>query len=118
MLTGVGTEPVYLAAGASDLRKGIDGFASMVQINFELDPFSPSLFVFCNKRRNRLKILRWSNNGFWLYMRRLEDGKFEWPKDSSQKTVKIRARELGWLLEGMDINQPKAHKELNLEAAV
>jgi len=118
MLTGIGYDPVYLAAGASDLRKGIDGLAATVQISFGMDPFSPSLFVFCNKSRDRLKILRWQNNGFWLYTRRLEEGKFEWPKDARQKTIKIKERELGWLLEGMEITQPKAHREVKLEAAL
>ena len=118
MLTGVGSETVYLAAGATDLRKSIDGLAAIVQLNFNLDPFSPSLFVFCNKSRTRLKILRWCRNGFWLYIRRLEEGKFEWPRHAREKTIAIGARELGWLLEGMDINQPKAHKGVKLEAAL
>ena len=76
MLTGVGNEKVYLAAGFTDLRKSIDGLAAIVQISFKLDPFSENLFVFCNKNRDRLKILRWEYNGFWLYLRRLEQGKF------------------------------------------
>jgi transposase len=118
MLTGVGAEPVYLAAGATDLRKSILGLAAIVKLNLNLDPFSPSLFVFCNKRRDLLKILRWQRNGFWLYIRRLEEGKFEWPRDTRQKAAKVGARELGWLLEGLDIEQRKAHKELRLEAVI
>ena len=58
---------VYLAAGATDLRNNIDGLALMVEKKFRLDVFSDSLFVFCNRKRNKIKILYWDKNGFWLY---------------------------------------------------
>ena len=70
---------VYLACGSTDLRKSIDGLAVLVKEGFELDPFSACLFVFCNRKRDKLKIIQWEHNGFWLYYRRLEKGKFEWP---------------------------------------
>jgi len=63
----------------SDLRKSIDSLAVLVKEGFALVPFSSSLFVFRNRQRNQLKILRWDHNGFWLYYRRLERGKFQWP---------------------------------------
>ena len=62
---------VYLACGSTDLRKSIDGLAALVSHTFELDLFGNSLFVFCNKGRDKLKILYWDHNGFWLYYRRL-----------------------------------------------
>lgn len=65
---------VYLAIGSTDMRKSINGLAAIVQESFELNPFSNSLFVFCNKSRNKLKILHWQHNGFWLHYRRLERG--------------------------------------------
>lgn len=68
---------VYLAAGSTDMRKSIDGLAAIVQESFKLDPFSSSLFVFCNKSRNKIKILQWEHNGFWLHYRRLEKGIFQ-----------------------------------------
>ncbi|GAC42876.1 IS66 family insertion sequence element accessory protein TnpB [Paenibacillus popilliae] len=71
--------PVYLACGATDMRKSIDGLAAMVQEQFGLNPFSLALFVFCNRRRDKLKILHWDHAGFWLYYRRLERGSFQWP---------------------------------------
>ena len=67
MLGSTSVERVYLACGTTDLRKSIDGLAVIVQECFNLDPFSPSLFVFCNRKRDKLKILHWENNGFWLY---------------------------------------------------
>ncbi|WP_368494306.1 IS66 family insertion sequence element accessory protein TnpB [Bacillus toyonensis] len=62
-------EKVYLAQGATDLRKSIDGLTAIVNEEFELDPFSPCLFVFCNRSRDKLKILVWEHNGFWLHYR-------------------------------------------------
>lgn len=105
---------VYLAAGATDLRKSIDGLAILVQMSFKLDPFEDGIFVFCNNQKDKLKILFWDKNGFWLYYRRLERGRFKWPtvRDGS-KTVHITERELSWLLDGLDITQPRAHKSVN-----
>ena len=69
----------YLAAGHTDMRKSIDGLAVLVKEGFNLDPFLPCLYVFCNRKRDKLKILKGEHNGFWLYYRRLEKGKFKWP---------------------------------------
>lgn len=65
---------VYLAIGVTDLRKSIDGLAVLVTESFNLDPFSRSLFVFCNRKRDKIKILEWDVNGFWLHYKRLEKG--------------------------------------------
>ena len=72
---------------------------------------SSSLFVFCSKDRTRLKILLWENCGFWLYYRRLEKGKFDWPQGNNQVTA-ITRRELRWLLDGLPIKQRHAHPEV------
>lgn len=76
MILDVSAAQVYLACGSTDMRKSIDGLAVLVKESFQLDPFSNALFVFCNRNRDKLKILYWENNGFWLYYRRLERGKF------------------------------------------
>lgn len=112
MLNIIGNNNVYLACGSTDMRNSIDGLAAIVQISFSLDPLSSCLFVFCNKNRDKIKILQWENNGFWLYYRRLEKGKFQWPKDNCRNTIKIGIRELGWLLDGLSLNQKQAHKKL------
>ncbi|NMA66389.1 MAG: IS66 family insertion sequence element accessory protein TnpB [Clostridiaceae bacterium] len=75
MINEISNRQVYLASGSTDLRKSIDGLAVLVKESFELDPFSPCLFVFCNKKRDKIKILQWEHNGFWLHYRRLEKGK-------------------------------------------
>ncbi|MWC29882.1 IS66 family insertion sequence element accessory protein TnpB [Paenibacillus sp. MMS18-CY102] len=98
MLTLSNTQRVYLACGSTNLRKSIDGLAAIVQEGFGLDPFSTCLFVFCNRERNKLKILYWEHNGFWLFYRRLERGTFQWPIGSSDP-VAVSNRELRWLLD-------------------
>ena len=101
---------VYLAPGTTDMRKSIDGLAMIVSELLELDPFSESLFVFCNRGRNKLKILHWQTNGFWLYYRRLEKGRFKWPATGSpDEAVSITRRELNWLLDGLPLRQKAAH---------
>lgn len=69
MLSGHIPSRVYLACGYTDMRKSIDGLAAMVSFTFKLDVFGDSLFVFCNRARNKIKILYWDTNGFWLVRR-------------------------------------------------
>jgi transposase len=117
MLSLVSASPVYLACGVTDIRKSIDGLAAIVQEQFALDPFSSSLFVFCNRRRDKLKILHWDTNGFWLYYRRLEQGTFEWPADGTAPLC-LTQRELRWLLDGLSLTQMQAHPRLSPEVAI
>ncbi len=109
MLTSLDGAAVFLACGKTDLRKSIDGLAALVSQDFELDLFSNSLFVFCNRDRDKLKILFWDYNGFWLYYRRLERGRFRWPTRSSTQTIAISRRQLQWLLDGLTLEQRQAH---------
>lgn len=103
---------VYLACGSTDMRKSMDGLAALVQQGFAIDPFSPSIFVFCNRYRDKLKILQWEHNGFWLHYRRLEKGKFEWPSGKGTDTITIDSRQLRWLLDGLSLTQKQAHPEV------
>jgi len=112
MLSRNASVKVYIACGSTDMRKQINGLAAIVQECFSLDPFSSCMFAFCNKNRNIVKILQWENNGFWLYIRRLEKGKFSWPKKNSTQTVKVGYRELNWLLDGLSLEQKQAHKKV------
>jgi transposase len=104
---------VYLAVGATDMRKQIDGLAALVADVLEQDPFCESLFVFCNARRDKLKILYWHHNGFWLWYRRLERERFRWPQaEGAAASMEISARELRWLLEGLDIARVEGHRKV------
>lgn len=93
---------VYLACGQTDMRKSINGLTGIIQNSFQLDPFSNALFVFCNRKRDRLKILEWDGDGFWLYFKRLEKGHFRWPTAESA-TMVLTSDELSTLLSGTRI---------------
>ena len=106
-----GAEKVYIACGYTDLRKGIDGLATLVQRQFHLDPFSNTLFLFCGRRKDRIKALYWEGNGFVLLYKRLESGSFQWPRNG-EEVRKLTAQQYRWLMEGLQIDQPKAHKPM------
>jgi transposase len=95
-----GVKPVYLCCGHTDMRKQINGLMVLVKNSFTLDPFTEALFVFCNRERNRIKILEWDTDGFWLYFKRLERGRFRWPDESanSEKTMRLTGEELSCLI--------------------
>lgn len=118
MIGSTRIDQVYLAQGSTDLRKSIDGLAALVKEEFDLDPFSQSLFVFCNRNRDKLKILHWDHNGFWLYYRRLERGKFEWPADNEKTPLKVTRRQLRWLLDGLPLEQRHAHSEVTARTVI
>ena len=102
---------VYLALGATDMRKAINGLSMLVEGTLKLDPFCGHLFVFCNRGRRILKILYWDRNGFCLWQKRLEQERFRWP-ESAQQVVEIGVRELQWLLEGLDLRRVQPHRSL------
>jgi transposase len=105
-------DQVYLALGSTDLRKSIDGLSLIVLENFKLDPFSRNLYVFCNKKRDKIKILEWDTSGFWLHYKRLEKDKFKWPDDSNGTHMAIDERSFRWLLDGLTIKDNHAHKPI------
>ena len=103
---------VFLACGDTDMRKSINGLSFLVQNSFELDPFEKALFVFCNKQRNRLKILTWDDNGFWLHLKRLERGRFKWPKVGDDATMTLTTEELWNLIQSPGIEQKLRRTEV------
>jgi len=107
-----GAEKVYIACGYTDLRCGIDGLAGIVQQQFQLDPFTNTLFLFCGRRRDRIKALYWEGNGFVLLYKRLESGSFQWPRNEAESR-ELTPQQYRWLMEGLQIDQPKAHKAVS-----
>lgn len=96
----------YIVCGYTDLRRGVDGLAGIIKQNYGLDPCSGSLFLFCGRRRDRLKALLWEEDGFLLMYKRLDNGGFQWPR--SQSEVKLLTNEqYVWLMQGLSIQQPK-----------
>lgn len=102
---------VYLACGYTDLRKSIDGLSYLVSQNFKLNPTEPALFLFCGRRRDRIKALLWQDDGFLLMYKRLENGRFQWPR-KPQDVLEISEQQYRWLMEGLAIEQPKALKKI------
>ena len=96
-----GTKKVYLACGYTDLRRGIDGLATIVEQQFQLDPCTDALFLFCGRRTDRIKVL----------YKRLEKGKFQWPR-SENEALSITPQQYRWLMEGLNIQQPKANRKI------
>lgn len=96
---------VYLASRHADMRKGVDGLFALVSQQLQLDAFSPSLFVFYSRRRNRVKILWWAENGFVVYYKRLERCTFPIPDfDCEQNYISLSATDLAMLLDGVEIS--------------
>lgn len=102
---------VYLSCDYVDMRKSINGLAAVVQGTFELDPFQGALFVFCNKDKNKIKVLHWDKDGFALYYKRRERGRFCWPTLSAQNsTVDVTMDDLNRLLDGLLMEKFIPHK--------
>lgn len=102
---------MYLAVGTTDMRKQINGLSILVQESMELDPFSGSIYVFCNRQRSIVKAIYWDRNGFCLWQKRLEKERFRWP-DTEDEVVRISSRQLRWLLDGLEFVQGNAHGQL------
>ena len=129
---------VYLHREAVDFRKSINGLAALVEQGLALDPFAAALYVFRNQRRDRIKILGWERNGYWLCMKRLEADRFIWPRQPVQQmrqptqqqpvqqqpmaqlqraqpqeteVIEMTVEQLHWLLAGVDVEALRGHRE-------
>ena len=100
----------YLVTGYTDLRRSIDGLAMIIQGQLRLDPFSSALFLFCGRRRDRIKGLLWERDGFLLLYKRLDNGQFQWPRNETEAKL-LTPQQTRWLLEGLTIDQPKAIRD-------
>jgi transposase len=104
---------IYIACGATDLRKSVDGLCGIIRDEFKLDPFENCLFMFCNGSRNRMKALSWDRNGFCLYYKRLDGqgARYAWPKEG-EGPRSIGMEQLKKLLEGMSIDPPRGFGDI------
>jgi len=109
---------VYLCVAPVDFRKSITGLSLLVEAGLGLDPFAPTLYVFINRRRDKLKILYWDKNGFCLWYKRLEQQRFKWPRAVTCATVTLNGEELNWLLDGFDVWRDTPHKKLHFDSAM
>jgi transposase len=100
---------VYLHRPTIDFRMGINGLAVLVEQGLALNPFAAAVYVFSNRKRNRVKILGWDRNGFWLLMKRLEQDRFMWPDEATVPSVTVE--QLHWLLDGIDLAVTQRHPQ-------
>jgi len=99
---------IYLAAGATDMRKGFDGLFGLARDRLDGEPLSGHLYIFANARRNRLKVLYWDGSGLWVCAKRLEQGRFRWPEAAGgEAKVVLSHEELALLLGGIDLARTK-----------
>lgn len=105
LLKNIPADEIFIVCGYTDMRKSIDGLALIVKTKLEINPCSKGkLFLFCGKKRDRLKALLWEPTGFLLLYKRLENGSFKWPMDKVQAR-KLNPMQLSWLLQGISIDQ-------------
>ena len=104
---------VFLHREAVDGRKSINGLALLVEQRLGLVPFAQVAYVFSNRRRDRIKILLWDRNGFWLLIKRLEVDRFKWPKESD--LVELSVEQLHWLLDGINLAAMQPHPARNYQ---
>lgn len=111
MLSGLAMGRVFLAAGATDMRKSFNGLSGIVRSRLGSNPLSGDLFVFCNGDRTRLKVLYFDTSGLWVFAKRLERGTFAWPRvDESRVRIELRYEELLLLLNGIEASELRERK--------
>ena len=109
---------IYIAYGATDFRKQIPSLCAEVKTRFNLNPYKNVAFIFCNKKRNSIKVLCYDKNGFILAQKTLlnaEKMKFQWPRNSKEMK-NISKKQLDWLLPGLKIEQEKSFKEYDINS--
>ncbi len=115
MLSILADTKIFLSVAPTDMRKGFDGLQGLVLNVLEQDPLSGQLFLFINRRRDKLKILYWDGDGLAIWYRRLEQGTFQVPSpQKDQKAIEMRSDELTMLLRGIDLQNVRRRKRYSL----
>lgn len=102
-----GVNKVYIVTGRTDMRKSIDGLMAIIRDTYKMDPFANAVYLFCGRKSNTIKALHFDKDGFVLLLKRLDTGRYQWPRNAEE--VKLLTRQqFRWLMEGLSIEQPKA----------
>ena len=109
---------VYLCREPVDFRKSINALAALVEGTLAMNPFSEHLFCFINRKRDKVKILYWERAGFVLWYKRLERGRFHWPRFRSGELITLNGQELNWLLDGIDLEHLNPHPALAYQSVL
>ena len=102
-----GLSKIYLVTGTTDMRRSIDGLLAIIRDTYQMDPFAKAVYLFCGRKKNALKAFYFDKDGFVLLYKRLDSGRFKWPKTACEVRPLTR-QEFRWLMEGLSVDQPKA----------
>ena len=102
---------VYIITGYTDMRKSINGLVAILTQQYQIKPDAESLYLFCGKQADRMKAILWEEDGFLLLYKRLENGKFTWPRNE-QEVRDLTHEQYIWLMQGLSVDQPKAIKKI------
>ena len=116
MIDWYDTVPVHLHVAPVDFRKSINGLSVIIEETMGLSPFERGIFVFCNRRRDKLKTLYWDHTGFALWYKRLENDRFKWPKHQTASTLTVNHEQWDWLLRGLNFLEIKPHQARTFSA--
>jgi len=106
----------YLHRDPVDFRKAINGLVLIIEQEMALSPYADALFLFCNRQRDKLKVVYWDTTGFCLWYKRLEQARFAWPRKAEKNVLTLSEEQLHWLLRGFDITRMQPHQRLNYVA--
>jgi len=101
---------VLVSCTPCDMRRGIEGLARIVECDLGHDPFASATYVFVSRRADKIKMLKWDINGFWLYYKKLARGTFRWRFKDEEMFLEVDSRQLNWLIDGLSLDQPLAHR--------
>jgi len=107
---------VYLHREPVDFRKAINGLVVIIEQGMALSPYADAVFVFCNRRRDKLKVVYWDETGFCLWYKRLEKARFSWPRKLDAAVIELTEEQFHWLLRGLDITRMQPHSALEFVA--
>ena len=100
-------QKIYCVTGRTDMRKSFNGLMAVIRDVYRMDPYANAVYLFCGRKKNTLKALYFDRDGFVILQKRLDNGRFQWPRDESEVRPLTR-QEFRWLMEGLSIEQPKA----------
>jgi len=102
-----GAQKIYIITGRTDMRKSFDGLMAIIRDTYKLDPFANAVYLFCGKKSSTIKALHFDKDGFVLLVKRLDSGRYKWPRNSEEARLLTR-QQFRWLMEGLSIDQPNA----------
>ena len=106
------SQHVLVSCTPCDMRRGIESLARIVECDLGHDPFAPATYVFVSRRADKIKMLKWDVNGFWLYYKKLSKGTFRWAFRNEEMLLEVDFRQLNWLIDGLSLEQPLAHRPI------